>query len=1411
MSCMGMSQSAVNDASRPDIHALIPTSARAILVVGCGEGALGHALKQERTVEVSGIEMSPAAAKAREVLDSVYSGNIEVVADKLPAAYYDCIVFADVLERLANPRKVLAQLKRCLKPDGTVVVSTHNSRHWPVLRAILEDKWGRESEGGVATTDRDRLRFFSKAAVTETLKSAGLDVSTVRPIRDPEQPGMPEAIRHAIESELGESTLALTEETQDCGYLMVARPAAAAASRPAALPATTKSVVSNTVRVSARVPQGTSSPSGNPGSTAPRLPSAPKQPAQSAPSAQSAQPAKGAQPSGPVKRKPVASIIILTWNQKDLTEKCLRSLETTTKVPHEVIVVDNGSIDGTGEFLKSYAAERAAAKSDNVRVVLNAENLGVSKGFNQGLKEAKGDYMVLLHNDVVLPSQWLERLLRHFYMDKKAGMVGPRSNTAKPHQFAPLGYRDLGEYPDFAEAFFNRNKGNRTRVDSLGGFCLAVKREVLAKIGLLEETYTIARYEDDDLCMRARLAGSRLVVADDVYVHHAGGASFKQNQVDVAQVAEANRGKFIDRWGLKPKIVYIMRWSAQSSAAQTIFRQINDLVDRDYEVRVVSLEGKPETFELKAEVQRVGAFEMLPPLDDDIVVVCSAQDLPVIAPRCRGKLVHLCLGYESFHYGGAVEDVLADKPQMERYHSIPCVRIVASQHLSALFQERFSQRTLVVPGWLDTVLGGPRPTVWPGVLENANILFVGRPTAAKGFADFTTAVRAVREKYPGTTMRLAVPPRVIASQEKAETLFDGPVVLHAALSRTEMEFLYKSVDVAVFPSWYEGSSIAVLDAMACGTPVVTADSLGIRDVCRDGENALVVPASYPRKLAQAITRVLEDEGLRKRLASEGPKAAAPFTHEESTKALQQAVDTIFRWEVIPPDYRPVTSEAGKRVAQGLTSIVTATLNGLEFTRKCLDALFTYTDNDPFELIVVDNGSTDGTWAYLEDLPRKHQNVRVLRNPYNTGMAYAADQGIFLATGEFVVILHNDTIVTKGWLRRLRRIASSVPGAGLVGPVSNNVSGAQAVDAGDLRTMDQIQGYAGSVAVRTAGQTTEVNRLSGFCLMARREVLDRIGVLDTVFPYSGFEDDDLSIRARLAGFKCLIVQDVFVYHFRGRTFDSNNLDRGRITEQNRRRFLRKWAMLLHGAGATMAGATPWSALADGSIGDDNAPAAPLSGAERLARRIAERAAASQTTAEDVPDHLPPEEMGPLAVPSQAAAANASAADAPVADAVAPRAATASAVAFADAAAAAGPSEDEAPVDEPAGSSLETLHAKANAQFQAGRFIIALALFERILKTHPGDGRARYNAALCSVQTGDTRRARRYLNSLIAHSAPEGPGGPVASTSGIYNLIGVSFIAERDFPAAATCFEKALSLDPANSEAMANLRIAHDKMK
>jgi glycosyltransferase involved in cell wall biosynthesis/Tfp pilus assembly protein PilF len=245
------------------------------------------------------------------------------------------------------------------------------------------------------------------------------------------------------------------------------------------------------------------------------------------------------------------------------------------------------------------------------------------------------------------------------------------------------------------------------------------------------------------------------------------------------------------------------------------------------------------------------------------------------------------------------------------------------------------------------------------------------------------------------------------------------------------------------------------------------------------------------------------------------------------------------------------------VGDELASLVILCCDQLDYTRLCLESVLRHT-RVPYELVLVDNGSTDSTGAYLEEMRSRPGPVRVqvLRNDENRGYPAGCNQGLAAAQGRYLVLLNNDTIVTQGWLEGLIALAlHDWPHTGLVGPVSNCVAEPQRV----LVDYHHPDGVAAFAERRRAflGQALTVDRLIGFCLLIRREVLDQVGGFDERFGLGFFDDDDLCLRARQAGFRLAVALGVFVHHFGSRTFAGLGIDCPRQLQDNFARFRDKW--------------------------------------------------------------------------------------------------------------------------------------------------------------------------------------------------------------------------------------------------------------
>lgn len=243
----------------------------------------------------------------------------------------------------------------------------------------------------------------------------------------------------------------------------------------------------------------------------------------------------------------------------------------------------------------------------------------------------------------------------------------------------------------------------------------------------------------------------------------------------------------------------------------------------------------------------------------------------------------------------------------------------------------------------------------------------------------------------------------------------------------------------------------------------------------------------------------------------------------------------------------------------LASIVIVTHNGLLFTRMCLASLLAHTGGADYEIIIVDNGSTDGTADFLREVARGAPRLRLALNPRNRGFAAASNQGLGMAGADLLVLLNNDTIVPPGWLEGLVRRLED-PAVGLVGPVTNRAGNEARIEA-SYRTFGEMLDFAAGRARTHAGVTSPIPMLTMFCLALSRATFDRLGPLDERFEVGLFEDDDFSLRAHAAGFGVVCAEDVFVHHFGGASFGelTSTGQAGAIFRANRRRFEEKWGI------------------------------------------------------------------------------------------------------------------------------------------------------------------------------------------------------------------------------------------------------------
>lgn len=176
------------------------------------------------------------------------------------------------------------------------------------------------------------------------------------------------------------------------------------------------------------------------------------------------------------------SIIILNYNRRELSKKTIHHLKIKTTVPHELILVDNGSIDGTREYLETVTGN---ASTKRIIRVFNKSNLGVAGGRNSGLKEATGDYLMTIDDDIMVPDDYDKKLIEACTKIERLGITGINVESRK--------------YP------VKEIDGVRMQIKdgNLGGGCLCMRRDVFEQVGYYSPDFVYGG-EDCDMYIRIK-------------------------------------------------------------------------------------------------------------------------------------------------------------------------------------------------------------------------------------------------------------------------------------------------------------------------------------------------------------------------------------------------------------------------------------------------------------------------------------------------------------------------------------------------------------------------------------------------------------------------------------------------------------------------------------------------------------------------------------------------------------------------------------------------------------------------------------------------------------------------------------------------------------------------------------------
>ena len=243
-------------------------------------------------------------------------------------------------------------------------------------------------------------------------------------------------------------------------------------------------------------------------------------------------------------------------------------------------------------------------------------------------------------------------------------------------------------------------------------------------------------------------------------------------------------------------------------------------------------------------------------------------------------------------------------------------------------------------------------------------------------------------------------------------------------------------------------------------------------------------------------------------------------------------------------------------AHKLISVIVLSFNNIKYTLECLNSIIEHTAYPNYEIILVDNNSDEKTQKILKEI--KNDKIKLILNRANLGFAKGNNIGIKNSLGDYIILLNNDTVVTKGWMFNLIKTLEKDKSIGAVGPITNYAANEAQISTSykDILEMHDFANYY--TCQNTNIINDEIEMLIMFCFCMRREMVTQIGYLDENFGVGMFEDDDYSYRIKKEGYKLACTKDVFIHHYGSVSFKQLGYFKIiNLMEKNKALFKKKW--------------------------------------------------------------------------------------------------------------------------------------------------------------------------------------------------------------------------------------------------------------
>ena len=884
---------------------------------------------------------------------------------------------------------------------------------------------------------------------------------------------------------------------------------------------------------------------------------------------------------------PLASIIILTCNQLQYTKKCIESIFQNTRKPFELIIVDNGSTDGTVEYLES---EVLGSHTDaGIKIIKNNENKGFAGGNNQGMAAAGGEYILLLNNDVVVTPGWLERMLACAGKRPEIGIVGPRSNyVSGPQLVEGVGYdtHTLKGLTEFSNKFAEANPKQAQQVLRVVGFCMLIKRTVIEKIGGMDDRYGLGNFEDDDFSLRAAIAGFQSWIALDCFIHHFGHRTFIGEKVDLGESLHKNWDVFKEKWGLPADKPYGAPYRL-SEMKHTRF----DPSIHYYPLGTKSAASDKSNNDVKSAETLYSAIQANLNTKPSKQVIEDLKNL--IATYPGFALAHNDLGVLYYrtgdkekarrHYERAVEltpDNINFQKNLADLYCVELGRIEEALQIYVNILKTYPQdvETLLATGQICKALEKPDDArdFFNRVLEiepwNADArkqiegLACQTAEACLNLESAEDAYGRIQEKLSSLTPSAAIveleklveshPDFAIGHNDLGVLYYNNgnkEKALHhyrrAAHLQPENITLQKNLADFLFVE-----EAKVEEALQIYVNILATNPHDVETLLITGHICVALKRFgdakefYERVLALAPDNKDANRNLQALILHQSERLCARQDSLNDVTASDPEAEST--------DRNPEESEYQQAAPKTTVSIV-ITLDGIpKNIKECLKSIQAHTA-ERHELLLVNCGAAKGIVKWAQQIGKDNIHCQIIECDRQAGWAGSINRAIQKASSDIIVLMHNDVVVPQGWLKAFKMCFNLEPRIGLVGPVSNRAGGIQKMIDSDESDRLEFESAAGAFYEQNQYRRVPTHQLSDFCLAFRRELPEKIGYFDEQFVSERIAVEDFCNRATADGYPNLIAADTYVYHYDRHPVTKNASTNNSAGAEDRKKCKEKW--------------------------------------------------------------------------------------------------------------------------------------------------------------------------------------------------------------------------------------------------------------